>query len=122
HEVAVWDPYLDDADAVASGVERATTLCDLFGGCDVVSIHAPWLPGTNDGMIGLAELRAMPEGATLINTARGALVDEAALVAVLRERQDLYAVLDVSWPEPPEIGSPLYELPNLRLTGHVAGS
>ncbi|MGX9891020.1 NAD(P)-dependent oxidoreductase [Streptomyces sp. NPDC002276] len=64
----------------------------------------------------------LPRGATFINTARGALVDEAALIRVLRERPDLFAILDVTWPEPPAPGSPLYGLSNVLLTGHTAGS
>jgi phosphoglycerate dehydrogenase-like enzyme len=64
----------------------------------------------------------MKPGASFINTARGAVVNEADLIAVLRERPDLFALLDVTWPEPPVEGSPLYELPNIVLTPHVAGS
>ncbi|SEE67844.1 hydroxyacid dehydrogenase [Ruania alba] len=120
HHIGVWDPYLEARDAV--GVHQYRTLTDLFAESDVVSIHAPWIPGENDKLVGAEALRALPRGATLINTARGALVDEEALVDLLREREDLYAVLDVTWPEPPPDGSPLYELGNVKLTGHIAGS
>ncbi|UFU02789.1 hydroxyacid dehydrogenase [Ruania suaedae] len=118
HHIGVWDPYLDHAD----GVHRYETLTELFAESDVVSIHAPWIAGENDRMIDAQALAALPHGATLINTARGALVDEEALIALLRERPDLYAVLDVTWPEPPPSGSPLYDLGNVTLTGHIAGS
>ncbi|QOR70424.1 hydroxyacid dehydrogenase [Ruania alkalisoli] len=120
HHIGVWDPYLDERDAV--GVHRHETLTELFAGSDVVSIHAPWIAGENDRLVGEEALAALPHGATLINTARGALVDEDALVDLLRRRRDLYAILDVTWPEPPPSGSPLYGLDNVKLTGHIAGS
>ena len=121
-EVLVYDPYLSGADAREVGVECVETLTDLFERSRVVSVHAPWIPGVNDGMIGRAELESLPQGAVFLNTARGALVDEDALVAVLRERPDLLANLDVTYPEPPADDSPLWELPNVKLTGHIAGS
>lgn len=121
-EILVYDPYLSPADAQDAGVETVVTLTELFARSHVVSLHAPWIPGANDGMIGRAELEALPRGAVLLNTARGALVDEAALVEVLQARQDLFARLDVTWPEPPVDDSPLWDLPNVRLTGHIAGS
>jgi phosphoglycerate dehydrogenase-like enzyme len=64
----------------------------------------------------------MKNDATLINTARGALIDEEALVTVLGERPDLFAVLDVTDPEPPLPGSPLFSLPNVVVTPHLAGT
>ncbi|WP_420111457.1 hydroxyacid dehydrogenase [Pseudactinotalea sp.] len=118
----VFDPYLTAADAEDHGVERVETLVDLFERSQVVSVHAPWISGVNDGMIGRSELEALPHGAAFLNTARGALVDEAALADVLRARPDLFANLDVTRPEPPEPDSPLWDLPNVRLTGHIAGS
>ena len=63
----------------------------------------------------------MRKGATFINTGRGQQVDEEGLVTVLRERTDLFALLDVTHPEPPLAGSPLYELPNVQLSSHIAG-
>jgi phosphoglycerate dehydrogenase-like enzyme len=122
HEILVWDPFLDDDTAAEHGVVRVAELTEVFERSSVVSLHAPWLPGVNEGMIGRRELAAMAPSATLINTARGALVYEEALVEVFRERPDLYAILDVTWPEPPPTGSALYELANVRLTGHIAGS
>ncbi|CAM5446760.1 hydroxyacid dehydrogenase [Streptomyces tanashiensis] len=72
-------------------------------------------------MIGPAQLAAMPDGTTLINTARGSLVDEAALLPHLVTGR-LHAILDVTDPELPPADSPLYTLPNVLLTPHVAGS
>ncbi len=64
----------------------------------------------------------MKEGATFINTARGAVVRENELIAVLQQRPDLFAVLDVTYPEPPEPDSLLYMLPNVVVTPHIAGA
>ena len=72
-------------------------------------------------MIGGEELAALADGATFIKTARGALVDEARLVRELQSGR-IDAVLDVTWPEPLVADSPLWTLPNVVLTPHVAGS
>ena len=80
---------------------------------------------TIDATVGLitgAHLATMKAGATFINTARGAIVREAEMIDVLQARPDLLAVLDVTYPEPPVGGSPLYSLPNVILTPHIAGS
>ncbi|MFE5482174.1 hydroxyacid dehydrogenase [Streptomyces sp. NPDC056527] len=118
-EVLLYDPYMEPAEARALGVE----LVDLDALCarsSIVSIHAPQLPATYR-MIGAPQLAAMPDGATLINTARGSLIDESALLPHLR-RGRLHAVLDVTDPELPPPDSPLWALPNVLLTPHVAGS
>jgi phosphoglycerate dehydrogenase-like enzyme len=94
---------------------------DIFRRADVVSLHSPWLKET-EGLITGAHLASMKPNATFINTARGAIVREGEMIEVLRQRPDLYAVLDVTYPEPPEEGSPLYTLPNVVLTPHIAGS
>lgn len=65
---------------------------------------------------------AMKPRATFINTARGAVVREAEMIGVLARRPDLHAVLDVTEPEPPVPESPLYRLPNVTLTPHIAGT
>ncbi|HEX5913713.1 MAG TPA: NAD(P)-dependent oxidoreductase, partial [Rubrobacter sp.] len=75
-----------------------------------------------DGMILGSHIASMKRNATLINTSRGAVVREAEMVDVLEERLDLWAVLDVTHPEPPEPDSRLYDLPNVVLTPHIAGS
>jgi phosphoglycerate dehydrogenase-like enzyme len=117
--VAVADPYLTDADAAALGVERVA-LDELLARSDVVSLHAPALPET-ERMIGAAELARMMDGATLINTARGVLVDHDALVDELRTGR-LTAVLDVTDPEPLPPDHPLLHLPTCVVTPHLAGS
>jgi phosphoglycerate dehydrogenase-like enzyme len=114
------DPFVAPEQAAALGV-RLVSLEEAFRTADVVTLHTPWLKET-EGMITGELLRSMKRDATFINTARGAVVDEPALIRVLGERPDLTAVLDVTHPEPPPAGSPLYTLPNAVLTPHIAGS
>ncbi|MEV8587834.1 hydroxyacid dehydrogenase [Streptomyces sp. NPDC051180] len=116
-EVLLYDPYVDVA---PPGVELVTDLDDLCARSTVVSVHAPQLPSTRH-MIGASQLAAMPDGATLINTSRGSLIDEQALLPHLVSGR-LHATLDVTDPELPPPDSPLYTLPNVLLTPHVAGS
>ncbi len=118
--VLAYDPYFP----VARAQELGVTLCDLdevFARSDVVSCHTPLLAETA-GMIRGRHFALMPRGASFINTARGAIVDETEMVAVFARRPDLCAVLDVTWPEPPPPDSPLRALPNIVLTPHIAGS
>jgi len=118
--VLAYDPFLTPARATELGVE-SVELDRVFAESDVVSLHTPWLPET-EGLISGRHLERMRPGSTFINTARGAVVREPELVAVLQRRPEIYAVLDVTWPEPPRAGSPLYTLPNVLLTPHMAGS
>ncbi len=118
--VLAYDPYVTAETAAALGVEPVG-LEDLFRRCDVVSLHTPWLPET-EGMIRGAHLASMKANATFINTARGAVVNEPEMIAALEQRPDLQALLDVTYPEPPAAGSPLYSLPNVLLTPHIAGA
>jgi phosphoglycerate dehydrogenase-like enzyme len=118
-EVLLYDPYLDGAGARALGV-RPAGLHELLAGSSIVSIHAPATPETRH-MIDAARLALMPDGAVLINTARGSLVDTEALVKELRTGR-IQAVLDVTEPEPLPADSPLFHLPNAYLTPHIAGS
>ncbi|MFF4168485.1 hydroxyacid dehydrogenase [Streptomyces sp. NPDC001744] len=115
-EVLLYDPY---AEVPPPGTELVG-LDELCARSTVVSVHAPQLPSTYR-MIGAAQLAAMPDGATLINTSRGSLVDEPALLRHLVTGR-LHAVLDVTDPDLPPPDSPLYTLPNVLLTPHVAGS
>lgn len=118
--VIAYDPYVSARTAGELDVELVS-LEELFQRADVVSLHTPWLPET-EGLITGEHIAAMKPGATLINTARGAIVREEELAATLAQRPDLHAVLDVTYPEPPAPGSPLYTLPNVVLTPHIAGS
>jgi phosphoglycerate dehydrogenase-like enzyme len=118
-DVTVYDPTISDTEALRLGARRVS-LDELMSCSDIVSLHAPVLPETLH-MIGPAQLAAMKDGSTLINTARGELVDHNALVAEL-EAGRLNAFLDVTSPEPLPAGHPLYTLPNVLLTPHIAGS
>jgi len=117
--VVVYDPFLSDAEAAALGV-RKVGLTELCAVSDIVSLHAPSVPETRH-MIGGAEIAAMRDGCTLINTARGALVDHDALLSHLRSGR-LFAMLDVTDPEPLPVHHELRTLPNVMLTPHAAGS
>jgi len=97
------------------------SLSDVFKRSDVVSLHTPWLKET-ENLIDGKLISSMKPGATLINTSRGAIVNEPEMIAVLKERPDIWAVLDVTWPEPPKPDSALWQLPNVILTPHIAGS
>jgi phosphoglycerate dehydrogenase-like enzyme len=118
--VVVYDPFVSPEEATKLSV-KLVSLDEVFRTSDVVSLHTPLLAETK-GMITGAHLRSLKSGATFLNTSRGAVVREDELIAVLKERPDLQAVLDVTDPEPPTKGSALYKLPNVALTPHIAGS
>lgn len=115
----VSDPYADPL-AVAAAGGRLVTLEELLPASDVVTIHAPDLPETRN-MISTVQLRAMKDHATLINTARGSLVDTKALEVECATGR-IHALLDVTEPEPLPADSILYDLPNVMITPHIAGS
>jgi len=117
--VGLTDPYVDEARAAELGVPLLE-LDELLRTSDIVTVHAPETPETHR-LIGRRELALMPDGAVLINTARGSLVDTDALVEEVRSGR-LSAVLDVTDPEPLPADSPLYDLPNAFVTPHLAGS
>jgi phosphoglycerate dehydrogenase-like enzyme len=118
-ELLVYDPYLDPAGLAALGVVGAA-LDDLLVRSDVVTLHAPAIPETRH-LLDARRLGLLRDGATLINTARGSLIDPDALAAQLTSGR-ISAVLDVSTPEPLPPSSALYRLPNVVLTPHLAGS
>lgn len=118
--VKAYDAFLSDEQIRALGAEP-TTLEDLFAECDVVSNHLANVPATV-GMLTGAHFASMKQGATFINTGRGATVRETELIDVLQKRPDLCALLDVADPEPPQADSPLRALENVFLTPHISGS
>ncbi len=119
YRILLYDPMVDTVEALRLGVEK-TELDALMASADIVSLHAPSLPATRH-MINAHRLSLMKEGATFINTARGALVDEMALIATLKTGR-IDAIIDVTDPEIPEAASAFYELPNVFLTPHIAGA
>ena len=119
-EVIASDPYLTPERARQLGVEKVP-LEALFERSYIVSNHIPDLPDTK-GVLTAALFERMRDGATFINSGRGAQVVEADLVRVLRQRLDVTALLDVTDPEPPAHASPLWILPNVVLSPHVGGT
>ena len=118
-EVVIADPYCPAAEIEALGATKIE-LADLFATSDIVSLHAPLLPQTI-GMITGELLGRMRPGSTFINTARGKIVDHEALIAIARTGL-VRMLLDVTDPEPLPADSPLWGLPNVVLTPHLAGS
>lgn len=116
--VLVYDPYLTVPQAREMDVELCD-LDDLLRRSDIVSLHVPSLPETRH-LIGTDQLALIKDGALFINTARGAIVDEQALIAELRKGR-FTAVLDVYEKEPLPHDSPLRTLPNAILAPHAAG-
>ncbi|MFG2521524.1 hydroxyacid dehydrogenase [Streptomyces sp. NPDC048527] len=118
-EVLLADPHIDAATAERLGA-RLVGLEEMLAVCDVVSLHAPALPETYH-LMDARRLSLLRDGVTLINTGRGSLVDTQALTAEASSGR-IHAVLDVTDPEELPETSPLYSLPNVLLTPHIAGS
>lgn len=119
-EILVSSTSMTQEGAKTLGVTKSTTE-EIFAQCQVVSNHMADNEQTK-GILGGALFEKMPPYATFINTGRGAQVVEPELIRVLKARPDLTALLDVTFPEPPEEGSELYTLDNCILTPHIAGS
>lgn len=117
--VLLYDPYVTPLTARELGATKVG-LSELLSASDVVSLHAPLLKDTQQ-MIGARELSLMGDQATLINTARGGLIDQNALLAELLKGR-LFAILDTTDPEVLPANSPFYQLNNVFLTPHIAGS
>ena len=118
-DVQVYDPYRGAAFSSVTGI-RNVDLDELMATSDIVSLHAPSLDSTH-GMIDARRLALIQDGATLINTARGALVDQVALERELVSGR-IWAVLDVTTPDVLPADSVLYDLSNVLLTPHIAGA
>ena len=116
--VLLYDPYVDEDEALALGVRKAE-LDELMRTSDVVSLHAPSTDETYH-MLDAPMFALMKDGAFFINTARGSLVDEEALAGELSTGR-IWAFLDVTDPEPPAADHPFRVLSNCILTPHIAG-
>jgi phosphoglycerate dehydrogenase-like enzyme len=119
-EIMAYDPFTTSEEAEKMGV-KLVSLETLFKEADVVSLHTPRLKETEKMITGKL-FSLMKKEATFINTARGVIVNEEEMITVLSERKDITALLDVTYPEPPIEGSPLFHMENVFLTPHIAGS
>ena len=118
--VLVADPYVDEAAVAAVGAGRAD-LDDLLPQAQVLSLHARLTPETHH-VIGRREIAMLPDGAVLVNSARGGLLDYAALCDALDAGHLRAGALDVYDPEPPPPGDRVYSTPRLVLSPHIAGA
>jgi phosphoglycerate dehydrogenase-like enzyme len=118
--IIAHDPFLTPERTKALGV-IPVALDALFREAIIVSNHIPDLEWTR-GTLNRPLFESLREGATFINTGRGAQVVETDLIAVLKSRPDLTALLDVTWPEPPPADSELWRLPNVVISPHIGGT
>lgn len=116
--ILLYDPFVNEIEASNLGVKKLD-LESLLQRADVVSLHAPANEQTRH-MLGAEQLASMKDDALLINTGRGSLIDEEALIKELKAGR-FFAFLDVTDPEPPADDSPLRRLDNVVVTPHIAG-
>jgi len=117
--VLIYDPYLTPAQAATCGGDLCSSLDALLQESDFVSVHTPLSPETRK-LISRREIALMKPTAFLINTSRGPVIDEEALVEALRAESIAGAGLDVFEKEPPDPSSPLLSMDNVVLTPHIA--
>lgn len=117
-ELRIFDPYLTAEEAENLGAKKVS-LEEIFGECDVISIHAPLTEETR-GMITREHLKSIKAGAVLINTSRGAIIDHEALLDELKTGR-FSAALDVTDPEPLPNGHDFFGLENVVFTPHISG-
>lgn len=118
-DILMYDPILTKEQIEEIGATKVE-LNELMAECDVVSVHAPSIPAT-DNMLNKENLALMKEGAVLINTSRGSVINEKDLIAELR-RHRIFACIDVTNPEPPLADNELRFMDNVVLTPHIAGT
>jgi D-3-phosphoglycerate dehydrogenase len=118
--VLIYDPYKTAEEIKAAGCEAVANLDEALSRADFVSIHCPKTPETV-GMFNAARLKRMKPTAYLVNTARGGIIDEAALYDALSSGRLAGAGLDVFEQEPPPVPHSLFDLPNVIIAPHVAG-
>ena len=114
--IQVFDPYV----RASQPCTQAQDLHQLLSVADIVSVHCPLTSDTR-GLIGKTELALMKPGAYIVNTARGAVIDEAALIETLQEKRIAGAALDTLENEPPALTHPLLTMENVVVTAHVGG-
>ncbi|MGJ9373840.1 hydroxyacid dehydrogenase [Nesterenkonia sp. CF4.4] len=118
-QVLLCDPYVQESTASDYGADLVS-IEELFERSDIVSLHTPLLPSTR-GLVTRSLLESMAPGTVLINTARGALVDQSALTDAVSAGR-IRAVLDVTHPEQLPADDPLWDCENVLMTPHLAGS
>jgi D-3-phosphoglycerate dehydrogenase len=118
--VIAYDPYVSELKMTAEGVEPVS-FKELLERSDYLSIHAPHNSSTTH-LLGEAEFKAMKKTARIVNTARGPLMDEKALIKALQDGEIAGAGLDVTEQEPPEKDNPLRDMENVLLTPHTASA
>ncbi|MGO4852905.1 hydroxyacid dehydrogenase [Phaeovulum sp. W22_SRMD_FR3] len=119
-EIYGHDPYAGDAAFAALSATRCQQIEDLFAQSDVLSLHCPLTPETRN-IVNAAAIARLPQGAYVVNTARGGLIDEAALLAGLRSGHLAGAGLDTFAVEPPAPDHPFFTEPGIVLTPHIGG-
>lgn len=117
-KVLAFDPFIAPERASTLGVALAPSLAELLPRAQIVSLHCPAMPETYH-IMNAETLHLMPKGSYLVNVARGALIDETALLDALRSGHLAGAALDVFDPEPPMANHPLFTLPNTICTPHI---
>ncbi len=116
--IRAYDPYLSSQGWPEGAVDAAEDLIEALGWADVISVSAP---KPEKPLIGSAEFSAMKEGVILVNTARGGIVDETALIAAIRSGKVAAAGLDVFAAEPPAADDPLKAFDQVILSPHIGG-
>lgn len=118
--ILLVDPYLSDSECQTLGVEKVS-LEEAFSQAFIVSNHVPDNEETRD-MIGAEHFRLLPQGGAFINTGRGRTLRNEEFIQTFQERPDLTALLDVTHPEPLPSDSPLWDMPNIHVSSHIAGA
>src|SRR5258708_4570671 len=120
-KVLGYDPFMAPAGAAQMGVETVASLDQMLPRCDYLTVHTPLTDETRD-LLGAAQLQLLPQGARVINCARGGIINEMALAEALKSGHLAGAALDVFVEEPPPPDHPLLKLPNVVLTPHLGAS
>lgn len=118
-DVLLYDPTMTAEQVAALGATKAE-LNEMLSKSDVISVHAPSIPATHK-MLNASNLPLIKDGAILINTSRGAIFDEPALIEELKKNR-FFACIDVTDPEPPALDNPMRTMDNVVLTPHIAGA
>ena len=118
-QVRAYDPFITPETLGSDDIVLKADMAEVIQAADFLSLHVPLTEDTK-GLMGSAQFELMKPGAFLINTSRGEVVQEAALADALKNKRFAGAGLDVFENEPPDVGNPLFELPNVIATPHTA--